>query len=247
MIELNGGRPIFVEGEGDRIGRGPWARWFATAVAPDEGSPRAERGRVLARTGYVHSVTIARGEITALVIGSAGAEYRVGLAADTVPPRVWTAVVGSLRGRSMFEAAAAGREQSLQLEHVMTVDWDEPLIPRSGSIRRSCTCPDIDRTGACKHSMALGYVVANAIDKNPAVLLEWRGCMKEVEAVLAAVDPPTSDRWEAGPLPELDEPRALPVGSVLKRLGPSGLVIDGVDLRDALEPAYVAFASRLQR
>jgi len=29
---------------------------------------------------------------------------------------------------------------------------------------------------------------------------------------------------------------------VLKRLGESGLVIDGVDLRDALEPAYTAFA-----
>ena len=87
----------------------------------------------------------------------------------------------------------------------------------------------------------------HAIDKNPTVLLEWRGCMTGVEPVLAAVEPPTADRWEAGPLPELDEPRALPVGSVLKRLGPSGLVIDGVDLRDALEPAYVAFASRLQR
>ena len=37
-------------------------------------------------------------------------------------------------------------------------------------------------------------------------------------------------------------PRALPVGSVLKRLGASGLVVDGVDLRDALEPAYAAFA-----
>ena len=66
------------------------------------------------------------------MIGSAGADYRVGLAADPVAPRVWAAVIGSLRGRTLFEAAAAGREQSLQLEHVMTVDWDEPLIPPAG-------------------------------------------------------------------------------------------------------------------
>ena len=39
-------------------------------------------------------------------------------------------------------------------------------------------------------------------------------------------------------------PRPLPVGSMLKRLGASGLVVDGVDLRDALEPAYAAFAGR---
>ena len=86
---------------------------------------------MLARTGHVHSVSVATGEITARVIGSGGAEYRVGLAADPVAPRVWAAVIGSPRGRTLFEAAAAGREQSLQLEHVMTVDWDEPLIPPS--------------------------------------------------------------------------------------------------------------------
>ena len=45
MIVLDEGRPIFIEGDDDRIGRGPWARWFATSVVPDEGSPRAERGR----------------------------------------------------------------------------------------------------------------------------------------------------------------------------------------------------------
>ena len=76
---LNDGRPIFAAGDGDRIGNGPWARWLATSIVPDESSPRAERGRVLARTGHVHSVSVERVDITARVIGSAGAEYRVGL------------------------------------------------------------------------------------------------------------------------------------------------------------------------
>ena len=85
-------------------------------------------------------------------------------------------MIGSPRGRTLFEAAVAGREQSLQLEHVMTVDWDEPLIPPGRSVRRSCTCPDADRSGACKHVIALAYVVADAIDDDPSLLLEWRGC-----------------------------------------------------------------------
>jgi hypothetical protein len=63
------------------------------------------------------------------------------------------------------------------------------------------------------------------------------------EPQLVAVAP-TGDAWTAGTLPELGPPRALPVGSVLKRLGKSGLVVDGVDLRDALEPAYAAFANK---
>ena len=179
MTVLNEGRPVFVDGDDDRIGRGPWARWLATSVVPDEGSPRAERGRILARTGHVHSVSVVEGAITAQVIGSGGDEYRVGLAADPVSPRVWAAVIGSPRGRTLFEAAAAGRDQSLQLEHVMTVDWDEPLIPPARSVRLSCTCPDADYSGACKHVIALAYVVADAIDADPSLLLEWRGCTAE--------------------------------------------------------------------
>jgi uncharacterized Zn finger protein len=241
---LNEGRPIFVGGDDDRIGRGPWARWLATSVVPDESSPRAERGRILARTGYVHSVTVTPGEITAVVIGSGGSEYRVGLAADPISPRVWAAVIGSPRGRSLFEAAAAGREQSLQLEHVMTVDWDEPLIPPAKSVRRSCTCPDA-RNGTCKHVIGLAYVVAAAIDDDPSLLLEWRGCTaEESREPVRLPSEPTADAWAAGTLPELGPARALPVGSVLKRLGRSGVVVDGVDLRDALEPAYAAFAGR---
>ena len=36
MRVLNDGRPVFLEGEDDRIGRGPWARWLATSVVRDE-------------------------------------------------------------------------------------------------------------------------------------------------------------------------------------------------------------------
>jgi uncharacterized Zn finger protein len=242
---LDEGRPILL-GDGDeRIGRGPWARWLATSVVRDEGAPRAERGRILARAGHVHSVSVDTGEITAVVIGSAGSEYRVRLSAAPVSPRVWAAVIGSARGRSLFEAAAAGHEQSLQLEHVMTVDWEEPLIPPSRALGRSCTCPDADFTGTCKHVIALGYVVAAAIDDDPSLLLEWRGCVAEPAERRKPQPPaakPEGDPWAAGPLPELAPPRPLPVGSVLKRLGASGLVVDGVDVRDLLAPAYEAFA-----
>ncbi len=66
MTLLDEGRPIFIGGDDERIGRGPWARWVATVVVPDEGSARAERGRILARSGHVHSVAIDPGEVSAL-------------------------------------------------------------------------------------------------------------------------------------------------------------------------------------
>ena len=71
----------------------------------------------------------------------------------------------------------------------MTVDWDEPLIPPGRSIRRTCTCPDAERNGACKHVIALAYVVAAAIDDDPSVLLEWRGCTTEEPQAPVTVRP----------------------------------------------------------
>ena len=49
MSIVEGGRPLVVEDDGARIGAGPWARWLASAVVPDESAARAERGRALAR------------------------------------------------------------------------------------------------------------------------------------------------------------------------------------------------------
>jgi hypothetical protein len=50
------------------------------------------------------------------------------------------------------------------------------------------------------------------------------------------------DPWRAGTFPEPQPLRPLPVGAVLKRLGPSGLQLHGEDLADVLQRAYVSFA-----
>ena len=94
----------------------------------------------------------------------------------------------------------------------------------------------------CKHIAAVAFTVADAIDRDPALLLRWRGC--------APVEPPASrsgDPWLAGPLPAARSPRALPPGIVVKRLGRSGIRVGGRDLADALEPAYRAFAATAKR
>jgi hypothetical protein len=238
---LNDGRPLVVESESDRIGRGPWARLLAAAAVQDEGSSTAERGRALARGGAVHTVGVARGELSGLVAGDDG-EHTATIAADPVPPRIWSAMVRAARGNGPLEAAVEGRQQSMQLEHLMTVDWEEPLVPPARALRRSCTCP---ATGACEHLAALAYVAADVIDRDPSLLLRFRGCQEvEDEAPRPAVvrPDPGVDPWQARPLPPLLPPRPLPVGSVLKRLGSSGIRAHGHDLAEILQRAYTAFA-----
>ena len=236
-ILVEGGRPLVVEDESDRIGAGPWARWLASAVVPDESSARAQRGRTLAWAGAVDSVELGPGRISARVAGSTGNLYSVSIDAPTVPAGAWQETLRSARGRPALASAVQGATQSVHLGHLMSTEHGASLAPATVTLRRSCTCPDGEFAGACKHVAALAFAVADAIDRDPSLFLRWRGC-PPVEA-----SPARSDPWEAGPLPEPRPLRALPPGAVLKRLGRSGIRVAGVDLADALAPAYEAFAA----
>ena len=91
---------------------------------------------------------------------------------------------------------------------------------------------------------ALAYAVAREIDRDPSVLLRWRGCgaaETEPEPELAAPPELEDDPWLAGTLPAARPLRPLPAGAVLKRLGPSRIRVGNEDLADVLQRAYAAF------
>ena len=245
MTVLDDGRPLVVRTERERIGQGPWARLFATAVVPDESGTSVEQGRALARGGSVHTVAVVEGLLSGRVEAD-GAEYLVEITAEPVPPRIWAAAARSARGNPQIEAAVAGRAQSVQLEHVLAVDWEAPLVPASRDLGRTCTC---GRAG-CEHVAALAYVVADRIDSEPSLLLRWRGCTEPAAVAEDAEPEPivaTDEIWEASPPPELGPPRPLPTAAVLKRLGPSGIQVGGKDLAEVLERAYASFAASTRR
>jgi uncharacterized Zn finger protein len=249
MSVLDDGRPLAVLTERERIGQGPWARLFATATVGDESSSSAERGRALARAGSVHTVAVTEGVLSGRV-DEEGEEFAPEIAADPVPPRIWAAAARSARANPQIEAAVAGRAQSVQLEHVMAVDWEEPLVPATRSLRRACSC---GRPGTCAHVAALAYVLADRIDREPSLLLRWRGCVARAAVEPNAAEPELEpivageEAWQAGPPPELEPPRPLPTAAVLKRLGKSGIPVGGQDLADVLERAYASFAASGRR
>ena len=246
---LNDGRPVFAGDSDDPIGRGPWARCSQRRSSATR-ARRAPSGGA-SWPGPVTSTrwSIDVGEITGIAIGSGGLGVPGLARADPIPPRIWSAVIGSASGRTRFQAAAEGREQSVQLEHVMTVDWEEPLVPPSRAIRSHVHVPgrrlqrDLQaRHGARIRRRSRRRRGSRPSSSNGAGASPRRGRGREQAA---ARPEHVGDPWAAGPLPELGPPRPLPVGSVLKRLGASGLVVDGADLRDALEPAYAAFAAKV--
>ena len=207
---LNDGRPVVVTSERSRIGEGPWARLFATAVVPDEGSSSAELGRALARGGNVHTVSVTEGTLTADVHTGISGDHHVTIAAAPVSPRVWSAMSRFARGNRVLEAGVEGREQSVHLEHLLLEDWSEPLVPRTDAIACACTCG----IRACEHLAALAYVIANEIDRDPSLLLRWRGCSDvRSEDASAEAAPPVP-----APVPAVEPPVVTaPAGDPLAR------------------------------
>jgi hypothetical protein len=198
--------------------KGPWARAVYVAVAGDERP-----------TSHVDGLEVEIGRLTARV-----GECEVTLVAERIPRSTWVSMVRFARGMGPLEEAVKGRLQSPHLEVLLNEDWDEHLIPRPGQIRRTCSC---DESGRCEHVAAVGLAFADAIDDDPRLLLRWRGCVDEDEP-----ETEQADQWLGGALPEPRPPRGLPVGAVLKRLGPSGIQVGDEDLADVLQAAYEAFA-----
>jgi uncharacterized Zn finger protein len=199
---------------------------------------RAERPSDAA-LAEVHDLMVDVGLIRAQV-----GECTVTLTADPVPRRIWEAMVRFARGRGPLEEAVAGRIQSVHLEHLMAEDWEEPLIPRSRSITRGCSC---DAADACDHIVAVTYALTDRVEGDPAVLLRWRGCIDDAAAVVpqsaGREEQRPADPWSGGGLPEPGAVRLLAPGAVLKRLGASDVRVADQDLAEVLAAAYERLAS----
>ena len=205
---------------------GPWSRSFVSAVVGRVERPSDEA------IAAVHDLTVDVGVIRAQVN-----ECTVTLSADPVPPRIWTAMIRFAQGRGPLEEAVGGRIQSIHLEHLLAEDWGEPLIPRTRSITRACSC---DGGDACDHVVAVAYAIADAADIDPATILLWRGCVEDAADAHVAVEVPATaeDPWKGGDLPEATDARVLPVGAVLQRLGPVEIRVGDEDLSDVVRRAY---------
>jgi hypothetical protein len=135
----------------------------------------------------------------------------VTLSAPPIAPGVWAAV----------SAAVTPGRQSLELAHLLEHTWEEPLVPA-----------EVVRVGADAAVAAVAHAVAEAIDRDPATLLRWRG----YGAAVADDDP-----WRGSELPPLPAPARRPPESVPKRFGASGIATADGDLVEVLVRAYRAF------
>lgn len=137
---------------------------------------RLSRGRSYARRGSVLELTVSPGEVEAMVQGSRVTPYQVTVRIRAFSANEWNAVLDVVSAQIGRVAALLDGELPPEVvEDVQAAGLD--LLPGAGEVLTNCSCPDF--AVPCKHSAAVCYLVADALDDDPFALLLLRGRRKD--------------------------------------------------------------------
>jgi uncharacterized Zn finger protein len=155
------------------IGEAWWSRRFIDLLESFRLGGRLDRGRRYARAGQVLDLQVAAGLVSARVQGSRVRPYRVRLETPVLAPADWERVEQAMAGRAAFAARLLAGEMPHDIEETFAAAGVSlfPASPRN--LASSCSCPDW--SNPCKHVAAVYYLLAEAFDDDPFLILAWRG------------------------------------------------------------------------
>lgn len=148
-------------------GEDSWASsQLMEAISRSTDSGRLARGREYFRGGKVLSVEFAENVVAGLIHGSQLEPFETSIHLRRLTDRQRDFVhhemlTDSSHVRSLLGGGAPGLDVASVLLHPGHVN------------RVSCTCPD--KSAICKHVVALAYSAAERLDRDPSLLLKWRG------------------------------------------------------------------------
>jgi uncharacterized Zn finger protein len=256
------------------IGETWWSRRFIEALKAVADANRLSRGRSYARSGQVMNLRVEAGSVTAKVQGSAPRPYAVKIHLTPFKDHEWARVEEALADQAIFLAALLAGEMPKDVEQAFEAAGLSLFPSQPEELRSDCSCPDW--MNPCKHVAATYYILAEAFDTDPFLVLAWRGRTRddllarlrelrasrpEEEAAEPVAEEPeetppvdggpaAADFWRAGgEMASLAfSPRAPAVAdAVLRQLGPLPPEAGGLDADRALAEAYAAFTAAAER
>jgi uncharacterized Zn finger protein len=247
-----------------------WGQRWLSLLEQIMPGPRLGRGRSYAAMGQVAELRLGAGMVSARVQGGSAEPYQVEILFATLAAAGARRVLASLRRQPILTARLLVRQLPPEMEALFR-EAGCPLFPEEhGDLKMVCTCPDW--THQCKHAAAVYYLLAEAIDRDPFLLLVLRGMPREEllgyhpgalaeedQAGKAEVAPPAAAAPEVAPAafwgtPTADPahasadfgaaPAATDIAPLLRRLGPLPFWRGEVRFLDALRVVYARAAPR---
>jgi uncharacterized Zn finger protein len=168
---------------------------------------RLARGKAYARKGQVIDVSIEPGLVKGAVQGSRKTPYKVTIKFPQISQEGWERIVARLKEQIFLSAQLTSGEVPQELEDFFQKEGAS-LFPQLRSVDdMDCSCPDW--SNPCKHIAALFYVLGDAFDRDPFLLLQLRGMTREsLMKLLGDVSPNESDTLEEA----LPDTEPLPCG-----------------------------------
>jgi hypothetical protein len=175
---------------------------------------RLSRGRSYARRGSVLELTVSPGEVEAAVQGSRVTPYQVTVRIRAFSGAEWDSVLDVVSAQ--IGRVAALLDGELPPEVIDDVhDAGLDLLPGAGEVLTHCTCPDF--AVPCKHSAAVCYLIADALDDDPFALLLLRGRHKD--ELLASLRSRRGTTTGASVTPRTPPPVGIPAIAAFGRAG----------------------------
>jgi uncharacterized Zn finger protein len=265
---FEGGRPIKVDGgiavrsQRGKIGEQWWSRRFVQVLEEVCDGGRLARGRSYARKGQVIDFTMTPGLVTGRVQGSRPDPYTVRITITAYDDAQWTTISDALGSQALFRAALLAGAMPHEIVELFD-GLDLPLFP--SRLDMDCSCPDW--SVPCKHASAVLYVLAEAFDDDPFLVLAWRGrardelldALRATPEPAAAIDPlaveevPLESRLADFYSPGISLSRlrerpariSAPPELLLRALDAPPIKVRHIPLTDLLRPAYRDLAAPL--
>jgi len=171
-IRVDGG--IAVRAKRGKIGEQWWSRKFVDILERTCDPGRLARGRAYARKGQVIDFELTPGRVKGRVQGSRPQPYRVTIDIPAFDKAQWTHILAALGSQALYRAALLAGEMPHELVELFD-ELEHPLFP--SALDMTCSCPDWGKP--CKHVSAVLYVLAEAFDDDPFLVLAWRGRGRE--------------------------------------------------------------------
>ncbi|HET6233084.1 MAG TPA: SWIM zinc finger family protein [Longimicrobiaceae bacterium] len=201
------------------IGESWWSKRFLDALAQVADTSRLGRGRSYARSGQVMRLKVAPGVVTANVQGSRVTPYAVRITLVPFTDAEWARAEAELAAQALNLAALLAGEMPRDVEEAFAAAGLHLFPTSAKELASSCSCPDW--ADPCKHTAAVYYILAEAFDADPFLVLAWRGRPREqllenlralraaaIAAEDAAAPPPEAEPdadAAADPLPASEE------------------------------------------